>query len=96
MFYGKPVNRSGTLNGSSQDLAAAWAGRRYLRVHNPSTNEHSFWVNDTGDPATATKDCIEVPPGAGFVMSAATFVSTAKITIIGTSGETWHAAEAGA
>lgn len=90
---GALTDRSGTIavGGTSQEMAAANAARRYLFVENVSAAD--LWI-DFGSDAEASQPSILIPTRAAFVMEGS-FISTQAVNIIGaTTGQAFTAKEA--
>lgn len=83
-----------TCDGATHVIFTKNLARRMLRVQAPSNNAASIFVDDTGRGATQDSNSIEIQPGDALVMTADTFVSNAPISIIGTSGDIYYAAQA--
>jgi hypothetical protein len=91
---GALTNRSGSISsgGSSQQLAAANATRRYLFIQNIATED--LWFN-FGTAAVADQPSVRLRPGDSFVMEGL-FIDNQAIHIIGaTTGSRFVAKEGG-
>lgn len=91
---GTLTNRSGTISsgGTSQQLAAALATRRYLFIQNVDTGE-DLWFNFTTD-AVVDQPSIRLRPGESYE-NPPHFCSSEKVTVIAaTTGQKFVAKEA--
>lgn len=91
-FTGTFIDRSGTITagGTSQQLSAAFATRKYLFIQNQSSED--LYVNFTTN-AVIGQPSIKIPPNASFVMESSG-VTGEKINIIGaTTGDAYAAKE---
>lgn len=83
VVVGVLTDRSGTVTtgGTSQVLAPANPGRRYLTIENPTTASEALYVNFTSAASTSVAGSISLAPGGSLTMSAATYVSQEVITV---------------
>lgn len=88
------TDRSGTITagGTSQQVAAANADRRYLLLQNPSNAAGSLWVN-FGVAAVQSQPSVELAPGSTLIFEGS-FAPNAAIHVIGlTTGMAFTAKE---
>jgi hypothetical protein len=87
VVVGTLTDRSGTVTtgGTSQQLAAANPGRKYLLIENPTTATEALYVNFTAAASTAGSSSISISPGGSLTMSAATYVSQEAVTVTATT-----------
>lgn len=89
---GALTDRSGTITtgGTSQQIMAANANRRYLAIQNNSSGD--LWFNFNA-ASTIGEPSFRLTAGSSFVMESG-FISTDSVTIIGaTTGQTFTAKE---
>lgn len=88
------TDRSGTITvgGTSQQLAAANAARRYLIVQNPPTATENLYINFTTAASTGAGS-IGLIPGSAYTMES-DFINTEAVTVIAaTTGHVFTAKE---
>lgn len=92
---GTLTNRSGavTTGGTSQQIAAANAARKWLLLQNPSTNAESLWIQFGATAAVTDSPSVEIPVGASMTFEGTFLFTDAVQVIAATTGTKWTAKE---
>ena len=93
---GTTTDRSGaiTTGGTSQQLMADNASRRYILIMNPSTESESLFINFTANASTSAGSSLEIIPGGRYERDASSYVTTEAVNVVAaTTGHKFVAKE---